>query len=69
MIRITYGDREYTIQPDDNATAPVRMGTKEPGTWVTVVNTAGFKIEVLSGGTKQVQAREASVAVADGGKQ
>lgn len=52
MIRITYLDRVYTLQPDDTGEHPVRFASKELGTWVTVLNTAGFKIEVLGGGTK-----------------
>lgn len=55
MIRITFGDREYTLQPDDNNAAPVRLGSKEPGSWVTVLNTGGLRMEVLSGGTKQAR--------------
>lgn len=52
MIRITYLDRVYTLLPDDDLAKPVRFSSKELGTWVTVLNTAGFKIEVLGGGTK-----------------
>lgn len=56
MIRITYSDRVYTLLPDDDVPRPVRFASKELGTWVAVLNTAGFKIEVLSGGTKAAAA-------------
>jgi hypothetical protein len=52
MIRITYQDREYILQPEDNGARPVRFAPRDVGSWVTVLNTNGFRIEVLSGGTK-----------------
>lgn len=52
MIRMSYGDREYTIMPDDSRERPVKFGAKELGTWITILNVLGFKIDVLSGGTK-----------------
>lgn len=72
MIRITYQDREYTLQPDDNRDRPIRFGSAENGSWVTVLDTSSFKIEVLSGGTKseaRVESTSASVVEASqGGK-
>lgn len=52
MIRITYQDREYTLQPDDNGSRPVQFAPRDNASWVTVLDQAGLKFELLVGGTK-----------------
>jgi hypothetical protein len=58
MIRITYGDRTYILQPEDNRSRPVRFAPQDVGSWVTVLNVNGCRVEVLSGGTKAEAVRE-----------
>lgn len=58
MIRITYANREYTLQPDDHHAAPLRFAPRDNAAWVNVLDSGGLRIDVLSGGAKQALAAE-----------
>lgn len=52
MLRFTFQDRVYTVLPDDNTVTPVAFAPRDASAWVTVLDQAGLRIDVLSGGTK-----------------